>query len=156
MKKTRDPSPSQELNVKARYWTFDFYDSCLEKHPEFESMDELLQHLASDGSCFEVAYHDKEEKKPHYHLIAAYPGPITRRAMYFKWGIVLDNRANAANVQPIGSFSGMCRYMLHLDDPEKHTYTKECLKDFNGFTPDYIPASGDDKKKARTRSCGGT
>lgn len=128
---------AEELGVKAKAWTFDCYPSWLEHQTVYESEADYFEHLERSGLCFAVAVHDKDETKPHYHVVVCYDGPTTRRCVIDAFSLILDNRANAANVQPVRSFGVISRYLLHMDNPEKHRYTDSCLRLFGGFEPDY-------------------
>ena len=61
--------------MKKRNWTFVLYDDSCAKDWE--------EYLISTGVPFAYAYHDKdkteigEPKKPHYHVVICFDGPIT-------------------------------------------------------------------------------
>lgn len=120
--------------MKKRNWTMVLYeDSCAKDWEEY---------LISTGVPFSYAYHDKditeigEPKKPHYHLLLCFDGPITliNVTNYAK-------RIGAANdvVQPVGSVRGIVRYFCHKDNPDKYQYTEDVVQCRNGFDPsDYF------------------
>ena len=120
--------------MKKRNWTMVLYeDSCAKDWEEY---------LISTGVPFSYAYHDKditeigEPKKPHYHLLLCFDGPITLTNVtnYAK-------RIGAANdvVQPVGSVRGIVRYFCHKDNPDKYQYTEDVVQCRNGFDPsDYF------------------
>lgn len=120
--------------MKKRNWTMVLYeDSCAKDWEDY---------LISTGVPFSYAYHDKditeigEPKKPHYHLLLCFDGPITLTNVtnYAK-------RIGAANdvVQPVGSVRGIVRYFCHKDNPDKYQYTEDVVQCRNGFDPsDYF------------------
>lgn len=121
-------------DIKKRNWTFVLYeDSCAKDWEEY---------LISTGVPFSYAYHDKdkteigEPKKPHYHVVLCFDGPITYSNVsnYAK-------RVGAANdvVQPVGSVRGIVRYFCHKDNPDKYQYSEDIIQCRNGFDPsDYF------------------
>ncbi len=120
--------------MKKRNWTMVLYeDSCAKDWEDY---------LISTGVPFSYAYHDNditeigEPKKPHYHLLLCFDGPITLTNVtnYAK-------RIGAANdvVQPVGSVRGIVRYFCHKDNPDKYQYTEDVVQCRNGFDPsDYF------------------
>ena len=137
----------QDLDVKAKAWTFDAYPSFIEHQTFYKDDSEYFEWLEKSGTCFAVALHDKDETKPHYHVVVAYDGPTTRRCVIAAFGLMLDNRANVANVQPVKSFGSICRYLLHLDSVKKHKYSEDCLKLYGGFQPDFDSTPTGDRKQ---------
>lgn len=121
-------------DLKKRNWTFVLYeDSCAKDWEDY---------LISTGVPFSYAYHDKdfteigEPKKPHYHVVICFDGPITYTNVsnYAK-------RVGAANdvVQPVGSVRGIVRYFCHKDNPDKYQYSEDIIQCRNGFDPsDYF------------------
>lgn len=120
--------------LKKRNWTFELYDdSCAIDWEEY---------LISTGVPFAYAYHDKdvtelgEPKKPHYHVLICYDGPIT-----YNSAKELADRVKSANgvIQPVGSVRGIIRYFCHLDNPDKYQYSENIIQCRNGFDPkDYF------------------
>ena len=121
-------------DLKKRNWTFVLYDDSCAKDWE--------EYLISTGVPFSYAYHDKdftevgEPKKPHYHVVICFDGPITFHNVsnYAK-------RVGAANdvVQPVGSVRGIVRYFCHKDNPDKYQYSEDIIQCRNGFDPqDYF------------------
>ncbi len=76
------------------------------------------EYLISTGVPFAYAYHDKdkteigEPKKPHYHVVICFDGPITYHNVIGNY----INKVGAANgvVQPVGSVRGIVRYFCHV------------------------------------------
>lgn len=117
-------------NAKGRAWTMVIYP---------ESMpDDWLEVLQDSHVQFAVSpLHDQDEnpdgtvKKPHYHLLILYDSPTT-----FKNVAELAERMNAPIPQKVSSSKGLVRYMIHQDNPEKHQYSREDIKGYNGFDVD--------------------
>lgn len=71
---------------------------------------------------------DGTPKKPHYHVVLVWPGPTTysRALEVFKsCGLVMQHKV-------IGSLRGVCRYLCHLDNPEKAQYSVDDVESYNG------------------------
>ena len=66
-------------------------------------------------------------KKAHWHVIFIFDGPHS----YDQMKAITDS-VNAAPPQRIASIRGAVRYLIHLDDPEKHPYHKEEVRFFCG------------------------
>ena len=78
--------------------------------------------------------HDKDvnpdgiPKKPHHHVVLAWPGPTTfsnAREIMSQFGGVIQPKV-------IGSLRGVCRYLCHLDNPEKAIYSQDEVVCYNG------------------------
>lgn len=123
-----------KTDIKKRNWTFVLYDdSCAKDWEDF---------LVSTGVPFSYAYHDKdktdlgEDKKPHYHVLICFDGPVT-----YQNALTYATRCGAANdvVQPVGSVRGIVRYFCHKDNPDKYQYEEDVIQCRNGFDPkDYF------------------
>lgn len=121
-------------DIKKRNWTFELYeDSCAKDWEEY---------LIGSGVPFIYALHDKdvnptgEPKKPHYHVMMCFDGPVTYNTMKD-----YADRVGAANgiFHPVGSVRGMVRYFCHKDNMEKYQYSEDILQCRNGFDPkDYF------------------
>ena len=109
--------------MKKRNWTLVLYDDSCSKDWE--------EYLVSTGVPFAYAYHDKdmteigEPKKPHYHVVLCFDGPITYSNVE-KYAA----RIGAANgvVQPVGSVRGIIRYFCHKDNPDKYQYSEDVIQ----------------------------
>lgn len=121
-------------DIKKRNWTFVLYDDSCAKDWE--------EYLISTGVPFAYAYHDKditeigEPKKPHYHVVICFDGPITYHNVSS-----YATRVGAANdvIQPVGSVRGIVRYFCHKDNPDKYQYSEDIIQCRNGFDPsDYF------------------
>lgn len=114
--------------VKKRNWAFILYpDSMPSNWYEF---------LVDTGLPFAVSpLHDRdviestgEQKKPHYHCIICYDGPVT-----FQNVSSLISPLNGPIPQPLESVKGAFRYLIHQDNPEKAQYLASEVRLGNGF-----------------------
>lgn len=73
-----------------------------------------------------------EPKKPHHHGIISWSGPVTMRN-------ALNTLApfGIEYVEPVGSYPGYCRYLCHMDDPDKAQYDVADVVCFGGAVPDF-------------------
>lgn len=116
------------MAVKGRNWAFVVYPESLPKNWEEIIVETGLPMAFSP-------LHDKdlnptgEVKKPHYHVICYYENPTTSRAVKE----YVTDRLNGTIPIKLESMSGMYRYHLHLDNPEKYQYDDRDRKFFNGF-----------------------
>jgi hypothetical protein len=78
--------------------------------------------------------HDKdlnptgEVKKPHYHIILCFPGPVTDKTVGD-----LMKELNSPIPIALESVRGYYRYFTHKDNPEKYQYNDTDIELFNGF-----------------------
>lgn len=114
-------------NVKKRYWAFVLY-------PESAPRD-WRDFIQQSGIVAAVSpLHDQdlnptgERKKPHYHIIMAYPGPTTYNAV-----ARLTAQLGQPIPQPLESIEGYYRYFTHKDNPEKAQYSELQIESINGF-----------------------
>lgn len=88
--------------------------------------------------------HDKDlnpdftPKKPHWHLLIRYEGPVTHKQVK-----ELCDSIGAVNPIKIGSARGMYRYHIHLDNPEKAPYDDRDRILLNGFDADTLDSFTD-------------
>ena len=105
------------MALKGRNWAFVMYP---ESMPE-----DWFDRLQMTGLPFAISpLHDKdknptgEEKKPHYHVICYYENSTTQKSVKE----LVCNLVNATIPIKLESMSGMYRYHIHMDNPEKHQY----------------------------------
>lgn len=78
--------------------------------------------------------HDKdindagEIKKPHYHLLMRYSGPIS-----YENARKIFDRIKGVGCEQVYSLVGYYRYLTHADNPEKAQYNADDIKIYNGF-----------------------
>lgn len=116
------------MALKGRNWAFVMYP---ESMPE-----DWFDRLQMTGLPFAISpLHDKdvnptgETKKPHYHVICYYENSTTQKAVK---ELVCD-LVNATIPIKLESMSGMYRYHLHIDNPEKYQYDDRQRTFINGF-----------------------
>lgn len=114
--------------LKGRNWAFVVYP---------ESLPENYEEIITETGLPMVfsPLHDKdvnptgETKKPHYHVICYYENSTTSRAVKEN----VTDKLNGTIPIKLESMTGMYRYHLHLDNPEKYQYDDRDRKFFNGF-----------------------
>lgn len=104
-------------DTRARQWTFILY-------PESAPVD-WKQELKKEHIPYVISpLHDKdldENKKPkksHYHVLVTFEGKKSYDQI-----LELTTKLGATIPQRCASAKGLVRYMLHLDNPEKHQYS---------------------------------
>lgn len=114
---------------KKRNWAFIVYP---ESAPE-----DWKEQLKLKGLMTAISpLHDRdinptgEVKKPHYHVIVCYNGPVRLSNVD-----ELSKSINGTLPIPLESVVGMYRYLTHKDNPEKAQYNEEDIILYNGFDP---------------------
>lgn len=75
--------------------------------------------ISEFGIPYYWIYHNKDTKKPHYHVLFCAPNAISERTAKR----VAINLGAANDVwQSVVSKIGYLRYLVHRDNPEKHQY----------------------------------
>lgn len=115
-------------NIMGRNWAFVMYP---ESMPE-----DWYERLQATGLPFAISpLHDKdldatgEEKKPHYHVICYYENRTTFNQVKAN----VSDLVNGTIPIKLESMSGMYRYHLHLDNPDKFQYDDRDRTFINGF-----------------------
>lgn len=73
-----------------------------------------------------------EDAKPHVHVLVRYDSLKSLeqvRADFAFTGIEY--------IEPVRSFKSMCRYLVHMDDPDKHQYSKDDITALSGISLDF-------------------
>ena len=78
---------------------------------------------------------DETEKKPHYHIIFVYEGPVT----YEHVKEICDSLNMTIPIK-LESLRGMYRYHIHQDNPEKYQYQDKDRILLNGFDRQSVDA----------------
>lgn len=110
-------------------------------YPESAPKDwvEIVEDLKVDG--FISPLHDKDvnpdhtPKKPHHHVILLWDGPTT----YNNAKTVFETFGGVMDPMPVQSLTGAVRYLIHMDNPEKHSYKKKDVIELG--TADFITLS---------------
>lgn len=114
--------------LKGRNWAFVVYPESLPKNWE-----EIITETGLP-MCFSPL-HDMDlnptgdPKKPHFHVICYYENPTTSKSVKEN----VTDKLNGTIPIKLESMTGMYRYHLHLDNPEKYQYSDNDRKFFNGF-----------------------
>jgi len=87
-----------------------------------------------------LALHDQDQdKKPHYHLTLLFTRQKTLAQVH-----ALVDQLGSSVVQPAYDTRASCRYLAHLDHPEKFQYGVGVLESFAGASvPDLTQPAGD-------------
>lgn len=116
------------MALKGRNWAFVVYP---------ESLPENWKDIIAETGlpmCFSPL-HDKdvnptgEVKKPHYHVICYYENGTSCKCVKEN----VTDKLNGTIPIKLESMTGMYRYHLHLDNPEKFQYDDRDRHFFNGF-----------------------
>lgn len=114
--------------TKGRNWAFVVYPESLPKNYE-----EIITETGLP-MCFSPL-HDMDidptgtPKKAHYHVICYYENLTTQKAVKEN----VTDRLNGTIPIKLESMTGMYRYHLHLDNPEKFQYSDNDRTFYNGF-----------------------
>ena len=108
---------NDEKNKKSRNWTIVVYPDSAPKNWRDILDNQHIQWIESPLHDKDVNPGTGEIKKAHWHILLVYDGPTT-----FKNVSSLSDKLNSPIPQVIGSAKGLVRYMIHLDNPEKHQY----------------------------------
>lgn len=130
--KSSTSSSNSNINKKARSWTWIVYEE------QIESVRKWLE-SAPDISWAMSPKHDRdklptgEPKKPHWHLVLAWNGPVT-----FNYACNISSELKLPIPQSVRNTRTMVRYFLHLDeDPkEKARYERKDIVSGGGFEVD--------------------
>ena len=71
---------------------------------------------------------DGTPKKAHYHVVLAWPGPTT----FSNAKSIMQDFGGIIQPKVIGSLRGVCRYLCHLDNPDKAQYSQGDVVCYNG------------------------
>jgi hypothetical protein len=95
---------------------------------------------------------DGSPKKPHFHAIISWGNSVALTAP-----LHLLEPFGVEHVEPLSSFSAYCRYLLHLDNPDKAQYQLSDVVCLSGGSPDFTKQlSAADRCELRTeilKSC---
>lgn len=132
---------------KYRNWTFLVYPDSSR-----DDWKEVLQSFMLE--CAISPLHDKDmnedgtPKKPHYHVLIMFNGPVTHDYVTNMISQLARDGKHMPLIVECKSVKGLIKYMKHEHNPEKYQYQGdiECL---NGFDiADYNKVTVTDKKKA--------
>lgn len=107
------------MNVRSRYYAFLVYP---------ESAPEDWKDILDSWHCQYLIspLHDSdtnpdgEIKKPHYHVLLVFDS--LKSVAQFE---DIRNSVGGVGREEVSSLRGYCRYLCHLDNPEKHRYSED-------------------------------
>lgn len=123
---------AKEKVPRTRNWTSIFYPESAPKN-----WDEIIE--SWHCQAFVSPLHDEDEnkaepvdspdriKKAHYHLVLMFEGLKSEQQIK---DIIAP--LNGTYPQPVQSIRSMARYLVHMDNPEKHQYKKSDIKCYGG------------------------
>ena len=126
-KKAAQRRADAKRGIRARGWACIVYP---ESAPEgwIEALKEgHIQTLISPLHDSDVTA-EGEPKKPHYHVLAMFENPTTEkaaRALFERAGVTAPPEA-------ISSIKAYARYLVHLDDHDKHRYSESDVTELCG------------------------
>lgn len=133
------------MATRTRAYAFIFYP---ESAPE-----NWLEILDNEHVCTIVSpLHDSDtnpdgsQKKEHYHIMLLFEGVKSEAQVKD----IIQKLHGTAHFETVNSVRGYARYMLHLDNPEKHQYDRKDITCLGGADYDEIIhlATDDDKMLA--------
>lgn len=117
MSKEKSSIIGLDKNGQSRYWTFLVYEDSAP-----EDWRSILDEF--HAPWVESPYHDKdinpdgESKKPHWHIMMYFEGKKSYEQM-----LHIVDMLNSPMPMPVLSPTGLIRYFIHLDNPEKFQYS---------------------------------
>ena len=114
--------------LKGRNWAFVVYPESLPKNYE-EIITETGLPMAFSPLHDRDINPTGESKKPHYHVICYYENPTTQKSVKEN----VTDKLNGTIPIKLESMTGMYRYHIHLDNPEKAQYNDKDRIFYNGF-----------------------
>lgn len=123
---TKKTQPKNQKDGRARAWTMIVYP---ESAPE--NWREIIDELHITWACIlhdNDANPDGTKKKAHYHVLLLFEG----KKSYEQIKEISDS-LHAPVPQRVTSVRGMVRYMIHMDNPEKHQYDRAAIEPHGGI-----------------------
>lgn len=116
--------------VKGRDWTFIVYPESAPDNWRSVLDDTHLRWVESPLHDRDVNP-DGEVKKPHWHILLSFDGPVTASAVE-----KIIKPLNGPIPQKCASGRGLVRYMVHMDNPEKYQYDRADIVGHGGADVD--------------------
>ena len=119
--------PTKKQDAKSREWWCAVYPDSAP-----DNWRELVQETFLEAYISPI--HDKDvnpdgsPKKAHYHVVLAWPGPTT----FTNAKNIMKDFGGVIQPKVIGSLRGVCRYLCHMDNPEKAQYSPADVVCYNG------------------------
>lgn len=144
LKQEIQQSIRRDLRIgKSREWTCLVYPDSAP-----ENWKEILQKAFLE--TYISPLHDRDlnpdgtPKKPHYHVVLAWQGPTT----YSNACEIAKEFGGIVEPRVVGSLRGICRYLCHLDNPEKAQYNPDDVICYNGADWDLVINLKSDKYRS--------
>lgn len=111
---------------RTRNWTFIVYPDSAPSNWRDILEDEHIQWVESP--LHDSDYNTADEiKKSHWHILLMYEGNKTYNQI-----LEVSTSVNGTIPQKVASAKGLVRYMVHMDNPEKHQYDKSAIVSHGG------------------------
>ena len=96
-------------------------------YPESAPLDFLDRISGLHLKAFLSPLHDRDDKKPHFHLLLMYDGKKSCEQVKLDFDFV-----GGVGCEIVKSSKGYARYLCHLDDKDKAQYSVDDVKCFGG------------------------
>lgn len=122
---------------RSKYWMFLLYP---ENHDLDITVDSGVKILLEQCKvpCYYVL-HDRDGKKPHYHVIAVYSTLKSESQVLEDFGSVCAN----GRVVVCSDYGACMRYLIHFDNDDKVKYEPGCVRKVGNVLPAYIDVFAD-------------
>lgn len=129
---------------KHKYWWSILYPESAIKDWREEITMRGLQVAVSPLHEFDVDEHSEtgELKKPHYHLLFAYPASTTYQNVK---SLTVDT-LHATIPKVVDNVKGAYDYLTHKNHPQKFQYNPDYIEHYNGFDIEEIAAQSEMEK----------
>lgn len=131
--------------IKARGWSFIAYPESLPsdwiERIEETGVEAAISPL-HDKDIYSSGDHAGATKKPHYHVIVAYPGPTTYNAVK----TTFCDPLRATSPKPLVNIFAYYEYLTHKNDPDKAQYEPSDIRTLNGFNYENFKVLGRDEE----------
>ncbi|MCH4302862.1 replication protein [Staphylococcus haemolyticus] len=129
--------------IKSRTWAMVVYPESAPENWE-ELLAETFMQFAVSPLHDKDTNPDGEIKKPHWHVILIWDGPVTQNT-----ALKTAEKVNAPQPIKLESVRGAYRYFTHMDNPEKYQYDEKDIKLYNGFDISaYVSLTKEEKYEA--------
>lgn len=126
-------------NKRTRSWSTILYPDSAKSNWKDFLIDECIPAFVSPLHDKDVNA-DGEIKKAHFHIVFIFDGVKS-------YSQIKDicNSIGSVEPKPVNSTRGYCRYLCHLDNPEKHQYSVNDVLSFGGLVYNDLISSVSDK-----------
>ena len=115
--KTPEKKPGKSKDIKSRGWACIVYPDSAPEDWVSRLEDGHVQVLISPLHDQDVRG-DGSSKKPHWHVLAMWDGPVTAAVA----AQLFERMQVTAPPERVASLRGYARYLVHMDDHDKHRY----------------------------------